>query len=778
ELTAEYWVRNLREPVRFAPVIEQLAGTGHGVFIEASPHPVLTVAIGESLDQTSGFVTGTLRRDEGGPCRLLLSLAEAWTHGAGVDWARLIPAGARTVPLPTYPFQGTRFWLDPANPARGEAGPGRYRIAWRPADITGQPAPLSGSWLLITSAGTPAEDVDRCRQALAAAGAEVRTVEIDTSQPGAALAQQWDTAEAPSGVVSLLALDPQLELGATLALVQAHVAAEHLAAEDRAAEDVAAAHPAEDLTAERSLPLWCLTRGAVAATADDLPEPGQAAVWGLGRVVALEHPRHWGGLIDLPAGWTERTGTDLAAALTGLGRDEDQLALRSGGVLTRRLVPAPPESIATPWTPAGTVLVTGTGGIAARVARWLLHRGAEHVALAGPVGGPSGDPSDLTDLGDRVSCTGADPADRAALADLLARLAAQGRPVRALVHAAAGTTLAPVERVTPAELAASRDATVAPAAVALDLLPGLEAGYLFTSVSGVWGTGQHAAFAAANAELDALAAQARSRGVPVAGLTWSIWRTPATAAAGADRQGVPLLDPDQALATLAGLGPANAAGLVLAEVDWSRFAELFTSVRSSRLLVEVVGEPEPASVAASDTGFAERLAGLPVGERRRVVLELVTAHVAAVSGRSGAGAVEVSRPFKDLGFDSLIAVELRNRLTAATGLALPPTLVYDHPTPGALADHLLDQLGAADRLTPSAVRDRLKALEDAVTAADFAPADRRAVAAQLAEFVQRWQEDPVEETGFPATTGAVLDEADDDELFDFIHRELGRPAQN
>jgi len=129
ELTADYWVRNLREPVRFAPVIEQLAQQGHGVFVEASPHPVLTVAIGESLDQTSGFVTGTLRRDECGPHRLLLSLAAAWTHGAAVDWRSVLPAG-RVVPLPTYAFQHETYWLEhrpaaPTDPAAfGLAGVG------------------------------------------------------------------------------------------------------------------------------------------------------------------------------------------------------------------------------------------------------------------------------------------------------------------------------------------------------------------------------------------------------------------------------------------------------------------------------------------------------------------------------------------------------------------------------------------------------------------------------------------------------------------------------
>jgi polyketide synthase 12 len=768
ELNADYWFDNLRRPVRFAPVIDQLANTGHGVFIEASPHPVLTVAIGETLEQadTPATALGTLRRDDGGPTRLLTSLAEAWTHGAPVDWSTVIPPGARTVPLPTYPFQGKRFWLDPATPPRTATGPGRYRVAWHPVE-NAQPAQLSGTWLLVTSSGVPAEDADHCRQALAAAGAQIATVDVtgtDRAEWATTLTRTLASIPDPAGLVSLLALDPrphddELPAADTLALIQAH------------------------LDTELELPLWCLTRGAVATTPDDELDPGQAQLCGLGRVVALEHPASWGGLVDLPSGWTARTGSDLAAALGSPHGEEDQLAVRAGGLHTRRLVPAAPRSIPAPWTPAGTVLVTGTGGVAARVARWMLDRGADHVALAGPAGGPAVDPADLSDLGERISCTDADPADRAALTRLLDGLSQQGRPVRALVHTAAGTTLAPVRQVTPDDLAASRTATVAPAALALDLLPELEAAFLFSSVSGVWGSGQHAAFAAANAELDALAARRRADGVPVAGLTWSVWNTPATAGeTRSDRQGVPLLEPDRALDTFGRLGPDDAAGLILADVDWPRFTSLFTSVRPTRLFEEVA-RPGPGgdTTEGEAGGLRQELAAAAPAERRRLVLEVVRAHTAAALGHSGAGAVDAQRPFKDLGFDSLIAVELRNRLGGATGLALPPTLVYDHPTPSALAEHLLDQLGAADRLTPAAVRDRLKGLEEAVTTAEFGPDERRAVTAQLQDFLQRWLEaDPdLGPAGRFAEDGAAgLDTADDDELFEFIHKELGRPAPN
>ncbi|MBW5485741.1 type I polyketide synthase, partial [Streptomyces bambusae] len=404
ELDAEYWYTNLRATVRFEDAVRALLAEGHGIFVESSAHPVLTVGVQETIDTSaSAAVTlGTLRRDEGGPRRLLASLAEAWVHGATVDWARLAaPHAPRTVELPTYAFQQQRFWLQapaadeaaaaPALPADvaearfwdaveredlesladtldleerralGELLPAlsswrrrrrerstvdswRYRVSWdRLPDFTS--APLTGTWLVVLPAGSVHESLAAdCAAALARHGASTVTVRT----PGAdraALAELIRTATAgnePAGVLSLAGLGAD---GALHTLVLAQALAD------------------TGLAGART---WTLTRGAVATgRSDAAADPGQAQVWGLGRVVALEQPRTWGGLVDLPEAVDERALTRLAQVLAGGAGEEDQIALRGSGAFGRRLVRATLDDRepVRDWRPRGTVLVTGgTGG--------------------------------------------------------------------------------------------------------------------------------------------------------------------------------------------------------------------------------------------------------------------------------------------------------------------------------------------------------------------------------------------------------------------------------
>ena len=164
-------------------------------------------------------------------------------------------------------------------------------------------------------------------------------------------------------------------------------------------------------------PLWVLTRGAVAAAADEVPaSPVQAMAWGLGRVAALELPERWGGLADLPAVLDDRAADRLCAVLAGCG--EDQVAIRPAGVLARRLAHAQPPRPARPWVPGGTVLITGgTGAMGGRVARWLAGRAAPRLVLVSRSGlaapGAVALAADLAVAGTRVEVICGDIAQRA-----------------------------------------------------------------------------------------------------------------------------------------------------------------------------------------------------------------------------------------------------------------------------------------------------------------------------------------------------------------------------
>ncbi|MBL1102723.1 type I polyketide synthase, partial [Streptomyces coffeae] len=769
-LDAGYWYRNLRRTVRFADTVRALLDDGFRVFVESSAHPVLTMGVEQTAEEHGNSpvtVVGSLRRDEGGLERFVASVAEAFGGGASVDWAALFEGtGARRVELPTYAFQHQRYWLEATK--TGPLGHGlatgdrtdaifwdaverqdgealaatlsvesieqqesldavlpalaqwrrqrrsestvdawRYRAVWRRTTGTAAPS-LAGTWLLVTPDACGADPlVADVRRALEEHGADVMPLALDVNDADrAVLARRLSEVTAdhtPAGVLSLLALDetPYPEhpvtttgLVLTLSLIQA------LGDLDTGAR------------------LWCATRGAVSTgSADPLAGPAQATVWGMGRVAAVEYPDSWGGLVDLPATLDGRARTQLAGVLTGADA-EDQVAVRAAGVMLRRLEPAPlgDSRPGRTWKPRGTVLVTGgTGALGTQLALWLARNGAEHLILTsrrGPAA-PGADAliAELAALGTRVTITACDVADRDAVAGVLASVP-EDCPLTAVIHGAAYIDLASLAETTAAEFADVMNAKAAGAAH-LDALLGdtpLDAFVLFSSVSSVWGVGDHGAYAAANAYLDALAERRRANGLTATSVAWGVWDAVGDNAPEAldldqlRRRGLRFMDVDLGIAALQQTLDHDQTHLAIADIDWESFIPVFTSARPSPLLAEL---PEarriqqesaaiPRDAAGPDADAAsplrQRLAVLTPGERGHAVLDLVHEQVAAVLGHATPDTLDSERAFKDLGFDSLTAVELRNRLNTTTGLRLPATLIFDYPSSAVLGDYILEQL--------------------------------------------------------------------------------------
>ncbi|MEU6071936.1 SDR family NAD(P)-dependent oxidoreductase [Streptomyces sp. NPDC047082] len=455
-------------------------------------------------------------------------------------------------------------------------------------------------------------------------------------------------------------------------------------------------------------PLWCLTSGAVSTgTADLLTDPASAQLWGLGRVVALEQPQRWGGLVDLPAELDPRALERLAGLLAQA--DEDQLAVRASGVSGRRLVHAPQIAAPAdaPWSPRGTVLVTGgTGALGGHVARWLAGAGAEHLVLTSRRGpdapGTAELKAELEELGAQVTVAACDAADRDELAELFGRYT-----VNAVVHTAGVLDDGLVESLTPERL----DDVLRPkvdAALHLHELTrnrqDIDAFVLFSSMTGVWGNGGQGAYGAANAFLDALAEQRRAQGMPALAVAWGSWADGGMADGAAGdhlrRRGVRAIAALPAISVLHGALTHGETSVTVADVDWDRFVPAFAGTRPCPLLHGVpearkalearTQAEQSAEVPAS--ALVRRLLGATRGEQVRILLDLVREQAATVLGHTGKGAFEADRTFRETGFDSLTAVELRNRLNTATGLQLPTTLVFDHPTPTALARHLGEEL--------------------------------------------------------------------------------------
>ncbi|MFD5091152.1 SDR family NAD(P)-dependent oxidoreductase [Amycolatopsis thailandensis] len=419
----------------------------------------------------------------------------------------------------------------------------------------------------------------------------------------------------------------------------------------------------------------------------------EGAVEGLVRAAQAEHP----GRIVLVRGGH----ADVDAALaTG----EPEVRASEGSLFAPRLARA--GTGGSTLDTSGTVLITGgTGGLGARVARHLVaEHGVRNLLLVSRRGEAAPGAKELAEeLGARIEAC--DVADRDQVRELLDRA---DPPVTGVVHAAGVLDDGVVTSLTPERLDGVFRAKATAAHVLDELTGDLDFFVLFSSIAGVFGSPGQAAYSAANAELDALARRRRADGKPAQSLAWGLWRDGMGAAlSDTDRDrigkdGFGALEPDEGLALFDAAVADGGAVLVPVRLDLAvvRNAGVPPLLRG---LVRVRTRREAAR--RTDTGLAGRLAGLSGADREALLIELVRARVAAVLGRAGAETVEPSRPFTELGFDSLTSVELRNELSAETGLRLPATLVFDHPSPVAVAAFLgAELLGAPEPARPVVTR--------------------------------------------------------------------------
>ncbi|MFI5520694.1 SDR family NAD(P)-dependent oxidoreductase [Streptomyces platensis] len=457
--------------------------------------------------------------------------------------------------------------------------------------------------------------------------------------------------------------------------------------------------------------LVVVTRGAVAMAGEPV-EVAAAAVWGLVRSAQSENPGRLV-LVDV-----DGETSSLQAVRAAVASGEPQLAIRNGVVSAPRLARIVPSGVdgAPVWDPEGTVLISGgTGTLGALFARHLVsEHGVRSLVLTSRRGleapGARELQSELTELGARVvEVVACDAADRDALAVVLAGIPADA-PLTGVVHTAGVLDDGIIGSLTPERLDTVLRPKVDAAWNLHELTQDLDlsAFVLFSSAAGVLGSAGQANYAAANSFLDALAEHRRLSGLPATSLAWGPWA--------ADTSGMTGQVGDTHLRRMASDGflPISAAdGTAMFDAavgaDEAVIAPIRLDARAlaasgavPAILRGVVRAPvrRTAAEATSAGSLGDRLLGLPVEERDELLLDLVTTQVAAVLGYENPGAVRIDQVFKDLGFDSLTAVELRNRLNSATGLRLPATLVFDYPTPAALLDHLRDEL-VGDRDQPA-----------------------------------------------------------------------------
>ncbi len=673
EMDAEHWFRNLRRTVLFEPAIGAMAHAGIDALIEVGPHPILLSPASQTLDSLEDgravATIGSLRRDEGGWERFLTSLAEAHAQGVRVDWEPLF-AGAGRVELPTYAFQRERYWVVAAPAARDrQAGKAiadqddrLFEIGWRKLSGTAsgpeRRLAVIGDGVPQTGAGSSVERHVDLPSLLEA---------IDAGSP------------APEDV--LAAIEPQAEA----------VLPE--------AADATAAHAlglikswlaAEPLAGSR---LVLVTRNALATADGQLPDLSAAPVPGLVRTANSEHPGRFV-LLDTDGG--ELTPAVLSEAFAS---GEPELALRDGALLVPRFRPAPAAGATASGGSSladGTVLITGgTTGVGALLARRLAERhDARHLLLVSRRGAeaPGADElaGELRELGCEVELVACDVSDREELAQLIESIPPE-RPLTAVAHAAAALDDGVITALDGERLhrvfAPKLDGAVHLHELTRDLE--LSDFILFSSAASRLGNPGQASYAAANAFLDALAHARRAEGLPGLSLAFGFWErvtelTEGLSTADGKRVGpvdlLPMSD-DLGLDLIDAARAADRPMLAPMVID----REALRRRARSGTLQPILSELVPAAPAPEQREAApERSDSLP---------DAIRAAVARSLGYDSPARLDSQISFVELGVDSLVALELRNQLQTLTGLDLPTTLVFDHPTPAALITHL--QAGVA-----------------------------------------------------------------------------------
>ncbi|WP_247406531.1 type I polyketide synthase, partial [Bradyrhizobium sp. 76] len=765
----EYWVRQVRSPVRFLDGVHVLEAQGVRASLELGPDGILTGLAAGCLSEASPMqVVAAQRRGRDGTEALRGALGTLHVHGVGVDWAKAAGDLAKlpVASLPTYAFQRQRYWLEAEKASPVESKNGVDARFWEavqsgsaerveqllqlpkdgPREHLSALLPALNNWYEQTGAETTVDGwcyEDLWQRVSASASSEITggiCWLVSGQWPDVArLERLQEILRAQGTVVECLTANEatarlQADAGGADALLPRAVV--YLAGELPPGSSVAKEKPWLRATCEAvtlaqaisrrndtsGMRLWLCTSHALRIRGDDVPTaPYLQALWGLGRTLNLELPNCFGGLADLgPA--DDLTMRRMAAMFLSAEPYSagEEFALRGQELWTRKLHHAPSrisEPAARKWDPQGTILITGgTGSLGSVLCHWLAERGTQHLILTSRRGEQAPGAADLVTAlagkGCRAEVRECDVGDNVAV-DALVRELTSGdasRPaLRHIFHLAGDVVDVPLNELTLEAIEEEQGGKVGGAWALHDSVQRwgseLISFVLYGSAAGFLGNYGQSAYSAANAGLTGLVHLRRSKGLPATIVHWGAWADGGMAAAPdaetqLRRRGASYMKPELCLLGLERALQEGREELAVFDVDWSRMREL--AGRSSPLLSELpeMRASQAASGVESANGHAHNLKTelqtLSGRERRSRLLSLVRDLVAVVLGVNEPLTLGSEVGFADLGMDSLMAVEVRNRLSRQIGLSVPATLAFDHPNLKAVSEWVLEALELAD----------------------------------------------------------------------------------
>ncbi|MCX6040995.1 MAG: SDR family NAD(P)-dependent oxidoreductase, partial [Caldilinea sp.] len=781
--TPGYWVRHVREAVRFADGVATLHSQGIQILLEIGPKPVLlgmaggasgqwSVASGQWSVVSGQWGTGgrgqeaertallpSLRPGQGEWQQLLASLGELYVRGAAIDWEGFDRGyGRRKVALPTYPFQRQRYWaeekrslsvmqqsadwVEDKNLAEriaarfssqtvdvtlvsrildalraeqhhrewfNQAQNSLYTMAWIPSLFSGQRRDVGSAgetaacWMILADRSGLGEElaVHLRRQGLSpllvfvGSTFAVCDCEFPSWQVNPEDSNHWRQllATVPTPVQGILYL---WGLDCTVTAASSSQVLAHMAGRGCTSLLYLIQGLLERAGPGHFLPrLWVVTRDVhrIDGQGDVGMGLAQSPLWGLGLTIGLESPELWGGMVDLAAVAADNEAVHLWDAIKA-GDAENQVALRGGQRYVLRLVQAEtsaPKKLTLLAADATYLITGGLGVLGIQAARWLAGQGARSLVLVGrhkPDRAVRDVLQAIERQGVQIQVVSADVADPVAMQALFASL---GSSLRGVIHAAGKAQFAPLRTLTAEDMDAALRAKVVGGWVLHQLTAEMKLDFfvLFSSIASIWGSNMQAHYSAANRFLDALAHYRQQLGLPGLSINWGPWADSlaSTLQEQLARTGVLSLPSARALAFLGTLLAAEEAQRVVVEVDWPLFQSVYRTRGPQPLLDCVAPLVSEQTQTGQPSSLIQRLQQLPLGQRQPALDAEIQEQVRQVI--AAASLPDLQQGFADLGMDSLMAVELKNRLERLIGQPLPATLAFNYPTVDRLSKFLL-----------------------------------------------------------------------------------------
>jgi phthiocerol/phenolphthiocerol synthesis type-I polyketide synthase B len=693
-LDAEYWAANVRQPARVSQAI-MAAAQEHATFIEISAHPILTHAVSDTLESVAHHHSvGTLTRDSDDTVSFHTHLNSIHTsHPPQTPH----PHEPHPV-LPTTPWHHTRHWVSTTSPlsakyvehkadsgaSAGGPVPAEWycELSWPTRDLPDAQTDVDSWWLVFADSEL---------------GAEIGRILNDRSRvtvlPPSMLAE--DTEDAA--------------LVGTLAAVTHVLYAPQVSSAFDAESGYRLFNSARRLiaaVAASALPprLFLLTRNAQPISDGDRGNPAHAGLWGLGRTAALEHPEIWGGIIDVdesvPAGVAARYVVDEAH-----GGDEDQVVYRAGTRRVPRLKRGhPPSTTPVELDKDSSHLVIGaTGNIGPHLIRQLADMGAATIVAVSRNPGSRLDEmtAGLAATGTALVTVAADAADEGAMNALFDRFGTDLPPLAGIYLAAFGGGPVTLRDMTDDDVTAMFRPKLNVVALLhrLSLRHPVRQFVLFSSISGVTGSRWLAHYAATTTFLDTFAYARRAAGLSATAINWGLWKSLTDVQSDQERQvtldsGLQPMPDEVAIQALASFSTQDApVRSVIVAADWNRLAAAYRTRAALHIVDDLMptdADSETSSVLRTE--FREALHDCEPTRRRGLLLDHVTAQVAAAMGLASPQLLDPSAGFFQSGMDSLMSVTLQRSLGDSLGEALPASVVFDYPTVDALVGYLAEIL--------------------------------------------------------------------------------------